>query len=105
MDKKRILLIEPGPLMPLLIAELKVRDFDLIYIDAVTRLLPGLLAEPFSGACCASTPEINVAEMIKSFKNLALEIKPQKLVACQVRFPRSKKKRIRKKWARRAKNY
>lgn len=81
-----------------------------INIAEIINPIPNLLLDADSGTCCASPSKFNVDDMIKTFKNLAFEIKPQKLVACddlniQIRFPRSKKKRVRKKWARQAKNY
>ena len=81
-----------------------------INIAEIINPIPGLLLNDHVGTCCASPPEINIDDMIKTFKDLAFEIKPKKLVACddfsfQVKFPRSKKKRIRKKWAKRPGNY
>ena len=136
MNKKKIIVVGEPPLLTRLIMTPGFEHKDIFYLDDIKGSLPvllppesimaqinteinmakiinpipNLLLDANTGTCCASPSQFNVDDMIRSLKDLAFEIKPQKLVACddlniQVRFPRSKKKRIRKKWAKRPENY
>jgi hypothetical protein len=100
-----------GSLPSLLLPEINMSRINTeINIAEIINSMPDLLLDAHVGTCCASPPELNVDDMIKTFKSLTLEINQKKLIATdafsfQVKFPRSKKKRVRKKWAKRPENY
>ncbi|MCK5610597.1 hypothetical protein KAR91_52480 [Candidatus Pacearchaeota archaeon] len=104
MNKKKILVAWEPPILPQLLMTPGLGHKGLLCLDDLRGSLPVLFPPEINMA------RINTDDMIKTFKDIVLEIKPLKLIPCddfsfQVKFPRSKKKRIRKKWAKRPENY
>jgi hypothetical protein len=123
MNKKKIIVVGEPPMLTQLIMTPGFEYKDIFCLDDIRGSLPILLppeinmneiTRPFvydqAGTCCAAIPEVNINEMIETFKDLSLDLNPKNLVArdafsFQVKFPRSKKNRVRKKWAKRPENY